>query len=648
MAWQLHYTSARGSSRSGFQFTASSPGLPPRAEADVAPYLGYRPPPDAPPSPSEDELDAFPVSLSYDVVGGRPLLVRSRYLGKDYSGRFGNFLAHAVLAEPAELEGLRPIEFWDAAFWDDAPREYLPGLDDPPPGDAFDPESLGHWLRGLDHEPYARLAGLIDSTEDRVVLVSEDAGEIARWIAVLSYSLPVPAAARLSFTTYTADPVASPHQIAGTTPDVWAGLRSDLPAHFLDSPAPPAEPSRYANAVVTCWRELDLEGLDALAELADLGEDAYEPAAVLLSACRGTALGSSEQRLAGSLLSRPGLPSWVWPRLDPKTLGFDLASAVHLHSPMTVQASDSAEYCARLALSMPELRPRLGDIKVENPKALVPPLAKALSAATDLTALAELTKVATGLDIPVLTTQTQRAAYFRINPRGAEVSDVTSHELCAALRTTAEEWRAPMLAGMVDGLERGGSQTRRDLMDSNLCDALADLVDEAPLGRTPEVALHLLRSLAERHGVHAAQTVKLAEGLKGNKAAEGLLAAAGVATERDPVAAARAIAKVQGALAAQIVQSVADALTERSPSFRAALLGLLEPRQRDRIIHRWIETAQNRAKRFELVSVTLRSPGTPLDDWVRSLTSKRLTLLQLDAYFRDDQKLRTALRELRG
>ncbi|WP_460369912.1 GAP1-N2 domain-containing protein, partial [Actinocorallia lasiicapitis] len=243
MAWQLHYTSARSATRSGFQFTAVSPGLPPGAEAEVSPYLGYRPPPDAPPSPTDEELAAFPVALGYDQVNGRALLVRSRYLGKDYSGRFGNFLAHAVLAAPAELEGYRPIEFWQAPFWDDSPADHLPVLPDPPPGDAFDPETLGRWLASLP-DPYPLLARLLDALttgHDRVILVSPDPAETARWIAVLTFSLPAATAARLSFTTYTADPVTAPHRLVGTTPDAWASLRTDHPCHVLPLLGVPAD-----------------------------------------------------------------------------------------------------------------------------------------------------------------------------------------------------------------------------------------------------------------------------------------------------------------------------------------------------------------------------------------------------------------------
>ncbi|GAA3228771.1 hypothetical protein [Actinocorallia longicatena] len=657
MAWQFHYTSARSATRSGFQFTAVSPDPPPGAEADISPYLGYRPPPDAPPSPSDAELADLPVALGYDVVNGRALLVRSRYLGKDYSGRFGNFLAHAVLADPAELEGYRPIEFWQAPFWHEAPAASLPALHDPLPGDAFDPDSLGHWLAALP-DPYPLLTTLLDALttgQERIILVSPDAGEIARWIAVLSYSLPVTAAAALSFTTYSADPVASPHRLVGTTPDTWASLRTDHPRHVLppgrsgETRPGTGEGGPFARAVAACWRERDLEGLDALAELAELNAGGYEAAAVLLAICRGGEVPPARRAAAVRLLGEPHVPGWVWSRLDPRDLDFDVAAAVHRHSPVKDQVALAAYHCARLAINIPDLRPRLGEITVSAPDDLAPALERKLASAETLGALAGLTSVARELGVQVLGPQAQRTAFYLVNPRPGEERDpLEPGDLVEAVRGVADGWRPPLLAGICDGLERGGAALRRDLLDSATCDVLADVVEDAPMDRCPEVALHLLRSLTDRHGVHGEPTVALARRLPGNTAAAGLLAAEGVPDERDPKEAARALGQVSGALATHTVRSVADRLKRRSPVFRASLLKLLDRGLRDRLIHRWIETADSRGDRFELVGVALRAPGTPLDAWVRTQTAKKLTLLQLEAYFRDDQSLRAALRELRG
>ncbi|MDX6739361.1 hypothetical protein [Actinocorallia sp. A-T 12471] len=642
MAWQLHYTSARSAARSGFQFTASSPGLPPGAEAVVSPYLGYRPPPDAPPAPDASELAAFPEALSYDLVGGRPLLVLSRYLGRDYSGRFGNFLAHAVLAEAAELEGMRPIEFWRAPFWADSPATRLSVLEDPLPGDALDPESLCHWLTALDHDPYARLAWLLDASADRIILVGDDVEEIVRWFAVVAYSLPVEAAAALSFTTYTADPVTAPHRLVGTTPDVWASQRTDHPALPLDRPAPPHTPSRYAEAVAARWRAHDLDGLDALAELARLNPDEPDGAAVVAGLCEGIAHDDAAQRLALPLLRHPDLPGWVWERLAVPALGFDLAAAVNRLSPDPAAARAAGDRCAHLVLTAPALRDRLGEFTLEDPAELSVRLSRELAAAADLTALADLTVVAERLAIPVVGELTRRGAQ-RITLEGADDKAVLS-----ALERVCDSALPALLSGVIEALERGGALLRREVLTGEVCDTLAAHADRVALADAPEVCLHLLRSLAARHGIHGGPTLSLAERLPGNRAARGVLAARDVATGRDPRAAARALEDVDGALAGPTLLAVADALTERSPRFRAALLTALDERIRDMLAHRWIETAGTRARRFELVGVALRAPGTPLDGWARELTRRRLTMLQLETYFRDDQTLRAALRDLRG
>src|SRR3954454_16477276 len=189
MAWQLHYTSARSGAtgRAGFQFVAETPDLPPGLRAAVTPFMVYRPPPRAPLSPGPEELARFPVALAYDRLETRPVLVRCRYLGRDYSGRYGNFFAHAVIADPEELEGLRPIELWQAPLWDDAPGELIV-QEDLAPGEAVDPESIGRWLAGTgSYELLARLldhvTAILGRGHGRLVLVADDADLVARWIA---------------------------------------------------------------------------------------------------------------------------------------------------------------------------------------------------------------------------------------------------------------------------------------------------------------------------------------------------------------------------------------------------------------------------------------------------------------------------------
>nr|BFE88552.1 hypothetical protein GCM10020093_111530 [Planobispora longispora] len=124
----MHYTSVEAGPTGlpGFQFVAETPDLPAGLHARVAPYLTYRPPPDAPLAPTPEQIRRLPVSLAYDRLGARSVLARCVYLGQDYSGRYGNFLGHAVVAGSEELVGLRPVEFWQAPFWSESPRRPAP------------------------------------------------------------------------------------------------------------------------------------------------------------------------------------------------------------------------------------------------------------------------------------------------------------------------------------------------------------------------------------------------------------------------------------------------------------------------------------------------------------------------------------------
>ncbi|MEV5749041.1 hypothetical protein AB0L00_14585 [Actinoallomurus sp. NPDC052308] len=271
MIWRLDYTSVeRGpTGRSGFQFVEMSPDTPPDVIGAVTSYMAYRPPPGAPSAPGPEELAGFPTALTYGRADKYAVLARCRYTGRDYSGRYGNFLGQAIVATPEEMEGLRPIEFWDSPLWDAAVPADDPAAAVLTPGTAFDPESLVGRLGG--ERAHDRLTALLDAVatvvdagHGRVVLVAEDVEVVARWIAVASYSLPADLAARLSFTTYAADPDAAPQVIVGTVPAACpdGGFR-------LDEPFAPdgARPGRFARVITDCWRTGDLDGIDAVGEL---------------------------------------------------------------------------------------------------------------------------------------------------------------------------------------------------------------------------------------------------------------------------------------------------------------------------------------------------------------------------------------------
>ncbi|GAA2106601.1 hypothetical protein [Actinomadura alba] len=525
MAWQLHYTSAKSGpdGRAGFQFVAETPGLPPGLRTAVSPLMVYRPPPHAPLSPSTDELARFPVGLAYDRLDERPVLVRCRYLGRDYSGRYGNFFAHAVVADTAELEGLRPMELWHAPLWDDAPASgLLPALDELSPGDGFEPDALADWLADQWDvaSTYDLLARLIDAVttvlgrdHGRIILVADDTELIARWIAVVSYSLPVPAAALMSFITYSADPGVAPQRVVGTTPDVWETTRHDGPVFFVDAPhamggrveyhrdtdhrledhrdagdraapageSPRAARGRYARTAAQCWRDLNFAGLDAMGELADAAlrskitaplDVVLDRAAALLALCQGDeTVTPGEEAEAATLLSRHGadVPGWVWRDLTPTLpgMGFDLAVAI---MNWAVQDPHLAERCAArcvvLALRDPALRSRLPDLTLPEPARdrLTPIVEEALLTAPDLTEVALIAGLLerVGADVPGPGVEAAAVGCAR---RGTA-------DLTAAVRLVPMAVREPLIAGALAGLAATDESTRAAVLTDAACDLL--------------------------------------------------------------------------------------------------------------------------------------------------------------------------------
>ncbi|POM23346.1 hypothetical protein BTM25_44990 [Actinomadura rubteroloni] len=521
MAWQMHYTSARNgpTGRSGFQFTAETPGLPDRVRAAVAPFLAYRPPPTAPLSPGPGELAAFPVALLYDRVDGRPLLARSRYLGQDYSGRYGNFFAHAVVAEPDELEGLRPAELWDAPLWRAGPTALgaLPEVPDLAPDAAFAPDALAEWLRG---QPDL-LAPLVDAVvavlgrgHGRVVLVAADVELIARWIAVVSYSLPVSAAERLTFVTYSADPDGAGQRVVGTTPDAWAAAQyQGGPAFALGDAPPPRRPvSRFARTVAACWRAGDFAALDALGELALLdgagppGPRALERAAALLALCRGEArVTPDEEAGAAALLARSGrdLPEWVWRDLVPgvPSMGVDLAVAVEdrARAAGAVEAARRAALRAvTAALDDPSARDRLPRraLPAELRPALEPAVTDALAAAEELTDVARIAGIAAAAGAPARPGEIRAAAQGRARVGAADVP--------AALAACPDDARGALLAGVVTGLAAADAPTRDAVLGDRTCDLLHDAARDDPdlWPSAPAVALAVLDSVGRSRPLH--------------------------------------------------------------------------------------------------------------------------------------------------
>jgi GTPase-associated protein 1, C-terminal domain/GTPase-associated protein 1, N-terminal domain type 2/GTPase-associated protein 1, middle domain len=284
---QLHYTSAPpGPDGSGFRFTAVTPGLSPALLREVEQIIGYEPPRNAPARPDQAELAAFPRAFSYSQLsdGGR-LLCRTSYTGADYSGRWGNFHAHAVYLPPgARLPGGRlPVTAWESPQW----SSVTPGSGVPEPLTALSSASSADsadWMSEDSLTRFARaraawLPGFLadvravsgDPAAPQILLVESDSTDVARWIALANASLPRDLAEQLTFSTYARRPDRARQQIVGIPPDTdpatGGGPQPDhryrvhdctgRPPGAPDAPAAtdPADPADlWASVCALVWR----------------------------------------------------------------------------------------------------------------------------------------------------------------------------------------------------------------------------------------------------------------------------------------------------------------------------------------------------------------------------------------------------------
>lgn len=225
---QLHYTSAPpGPDGSGFRFTAVSAGVPQGLLREAEQLIGYEPPRDFPARPDTEQLKSFPKAFSFsELADGGRLLSRSVYTGADYSGRWGNFHAHAFHLPPGVRlpDGALPVTVWESARWADA----TPPGGRPEPVDRIEPSGM---LRKESLLAFAvsradRLAPFFadlralttDPGAGQIVLVEEDSADVAQWIALACTVLPREQAHRLTFTTYTRRPQQARQQIIGALP----------------------------------------------------------------------------------------------------------------------------------------------------------------------------------------------------------------------------------------------------------------------------------------------------------------------------------------------------------------------------------------------------------------------------------------------
>ena len=208
-ALQLYYTSCKKglSSGSGFQTFSMSEGISNEERLEIEHYGLYVAPLDMPSQPSMEEVATmFPTSFSFfRLRTGRFGVARSKYVGKDYSGRFGNYFVHALILNDG-LFPFHPIRLFGSSIFRDGLTEQemdVPQAPDPLPSLGIDDLALDGNLdqnivrefvqnnhRGEVIEKIVA-ATLAFETSHRPLVFCDSWKNIPYWIGALQMAFPV-------------------------------------------------------------------------------------------------------------------------------------------------------------------------------------------------------------------------------------------------------------------------------------------------------------------------------------------------------------------------------------------------------------------------------------------------------------------------
>jgi hypothetical protein len=228
---QLYYTSCEHGlgGYSGYQFNAVTPGVSPAVMREVEDRTLYQPPGWLLTGPRAGAPDGYPVAFSYGTSDATDAVITAQvvFAGTDYSGRPGNYFAHALVTDTPERDfgPLLPVELWHAQLWQRQPAvgTTLPELSGPPPRGAVDRAGTQAFLDSPGRPgilPQLLTAiGTAMAGDRPVLLASPDADDTIWWIAAVSYLLGPHLGRTLTFTTYSHRPAYTRYHLTGVLPE---------------------------------------------------------------------------------------------------------------------------------------------------------------------------------------------------------------------------------------------------------------------------------------------------------------------------------------------------------------------------------------------------------------------------------------------
>lgn len=235
MIAQYYYTSSahRLDGGKGFGPRAKSPGLQSADLAEIGTFVTY----DEGRKNLRDPVNTFPPSFSFGrLPSGRWHISSITFVGRDYSGRDGNYFLHSLVLDDLDdlaPVGGAPIALFGAGLWCTSEE----GLPEKLELADLSPEQLAQFPLPLSRAAVAEfvaanpglvaeaLQAVASNNQHRRRTVIVDAAErLPLWIAALTLPLPSLIRRATFFETFRGNPEMSPAHVVGSTSDISMSL----------------------------------------------------------------------------------------------------------------------------------------------------------------------------------------------------------------------------------------------------------------------------------------------------------------------------------------------------------------------------------------------------------------------------------------
>ncbi len=198
----------------GFMIYSKSKGITEKECSDIKFVMQYTPPHDLPPAPSIDQINRdFPYSFAFfRLSSGNLCVAQSTYIGKDYSGRYGNYIIHALIFDENELK-IYPCELFGEEYIKlnltqeelnaIPPIPDLPELEVKSYSNIINDELIMDFISEREYKfSYFLSALLKGKTENIPVYINDTREHLVLWLAAVHRVFPIQTAKKISFNTY--------------------------------------------------------------------------------------------------------------------------------------------------------------------------------------------------------------------------------------------------------------------------------------------------------------------------------------------------------------------------------------------------------------------------------------------------------------